>query len=152
MTPHQKALFEEGALAATRATSPERIEGIAAIVAEGITGEAAEAEDRRRLLQLVNELSEDEIVLLCDYTQRYGSDGAWSAKHAAVLEPVSSHMGSDRGTLDRELMRELRTAKLLRLGVLREKPRPSGRGTSKDLSPLGRYVLRELNLIGEDDF
>jgi len=151
LSSEQIALFEDGAIAAAKATSQERIEGVAKIVAEGLSASDLEASNQRRLLNLINDLSDEDIVVLTSYSFTYGRNQEWRAAHSQALEPTRAHMGSSQEELDRNTMRELRTSRLLSLGVLVEKANAGGRSTYKDLTPLGRYVLKQLGVLGDDE-
>jgi hypothetical protein len=152
LTPEQLALFEDGAAAAVKATSEDRVDTIARIVAAGLTNDDAKAADQRRLLDLLNELSDEDVVVLCSYTHRYGRDPGWRELHKASLSPVAVHMQSSEGEMDQGTMRDIRKAKLVRLRVLEEKPSSNGRSTSTDLTRIGRFVLRHLGLIERQEF
>lgn len=146
----QRALFEDGAVAATRATSTERIEHIARVVSEGINGNSATASERRRFLNLLNELSDEDVVVLVSKTWSKGRDPDFRKRHQALLEPIGAHMSSPRSEHDREVLRKHRTARLVRLGVLEEKQKARG-GIDIGISPLGNYVLRRLEILGDGD-
>ena len=62
--PENVNLFEEGAFQSVRALSNERKEYIANAVANGITGEAKDGLESKRLLNLLGELDDAEIIVL----------------------------------------------------------------------------------------
>ena len=146
----QRALFEEGAYAATRSTTQERIESVAKIVGDGLSSADARALDQGRLLQLIDQLSEDDVIVLMSHTMVVGRDQAWRDRHAAVLLGPRVHMQASREDHDKNTLRELRLQRLVNLGVLEVKADSSGRSTRRDLSTLGRLVLRRLDLLTED--
>ena len=148
--PEQRALFEDGAFASTRATSQERVEAIGRVVAEGLDADDGRAAELRRVVELIASLSDDDVIGLCLYTLKYGRDPEWRELHAASVEPRLAHMQSTPEELEAALMREIREAKLLRSGFLLE--RTSGRSTIREPSQMGRYVLRQLGLLGENEF
>lgn len=68
-TPEQVALFEEGARASTRSTSEKAIERIARVVAEGIDAEAFTVDQQRRLVEVLESLSDSDVVILVALSQ-----------------------------------------------------------------------------------
>lgn len=151
LSAEQIALFEDGAIAAARATSQDRIEGVAKIVAEGLSADDVKAIDQRRLLNLISDLSDEDIVVLTSYSYALGRDQGWRTRHKQTLQPIRAHMKSSAEDLDRSTLRDLRTNRLIALGVLQEKPSAGGKSTYRDLSPLGRIVLRQLGVLGQDE-
>jgi hypothetical protein len=145
--PEQRALFEDGAYAAIRATTDDRIDVVSRIVAEGLAGDEVKATEQRRVLDLIGDLSDEDIVVLCSYTSKFGRDDEWRALHSQVLTPVRAGIGSSQDDLDQQVLRDLRTDRLLRLGVLLEETSAGGRSTRRNISPRGRYVLRKLGLV-----
>ena len=148
--PEQRALFEDGAYASARATSTSRIDGISKVVADGLNADEATAIQQRMALQLISELSEEDVIVLLSYS-KFQFDNEWRGKQGAVLAPIRAHMSSEQADLDRQILRELRTHRLLSLGVLREKLSANNRMATKSISPLGRYALTRLGLLEADD-
>jgi hypothetical protein len=143
----QRALFEDGALAAVRATTNERIEQIAKVVADGLTDDDVSAAEQRRLLALLNDLSSEDLVVLMSHTQRWRSDPAWTDANRSALDHVIAAIGMEPRELDRAAARQLRDQRLLSLGVLQPSFWPDGKPRSPDISAVGRYLLRQLNLL-----
>jgi hypothetical protein len=59
------SFLEDSLMAAARATSSERIDFIASILANGLTSKDAKRLDRKYLLSLLNEMNDIEVLLLC---------------------------------------------------------------------------------------
>ncbi len=70
--PESIDLIEEGGFQAARATTDERIDRIATLVANGLTDREADMIRRKRLARLLGRIDDDELVLLEAYGQSYG--------------------------------------------------------------------------------
>lgn len=154
--PENVDLIEEGGFQAARATTPERIDMIATLVANGLGAEDSDLVRRKRLARLLGQLDDDEIVLLNAYGQSYGGGhGAWDT----VNRPDPAHIGSDRSQIDAEKLFDAGREHLLRLGLLHKNYRNPPRGQapvfdtrkgdyehSVEVSYLGRLLLRHLNM------
>ena len=154
--PENVDLIEEGGFQAARATSPERIDMIATLVANGLGSEDADLVRRKRLARLLGQLDDDEIVLLSAYGQSYGGGrAAWDA----INRPDPAHLGSDRSQIDAEKLFDAGREHLLRLGLLHKNYRKPPRGQapvfdarkgdyehSVEVSYLGRLLLRHLDM------
>lgn len=78
--PESIDLIEEGGFQAARATTDERIEQIATIVANGLSAEEADDVRRKRLTRLLGQIDNDELLLLNAYGQSYGGGReAWGS-------------------------------------------------------------------------
>lgn len=160
-------IFEEGGFQSVRAISEKRRDEVSALVAYGIRGEDKERiEAKRLLLLLLREVDDDQIIILCSYLQRYSDDESFRETHNDILEPPAPHMQSDQDELDRDTMYQLAKQQLVALGLLR----PTFKNTKKgdvpefdrntgtikasytSVSPLGRLLLRRINLADENDF
>lgn len=149
------ALFEEGARDSSRATSAERIERIAYIVANGISVGEAQSSLGRDILRLIDDLSDGDIATL--------------AAMAGYVRPPAPQPGEtatpDRARLMNALhemkeVTDLRTARLLSRGLLERKTsvgpdqyRLNDRKAVKlvverpTITALGRRVLSEVGII-----
>lgn len=105
--PQTIDLFEEGVVQSLRAISDERKAYIAAIVANGISGQDKDRIEAKRLLKLLAEIDDDQLVILTSYLHRHHGDAAFRPRHKAVLEPVRAHLDSSRDELDAGAMHEL---------------------------------------------
>lgn len=164
--PRNVDLFEDGAIQAVRALSSERVEYIAALVARGLTSAEREEIEAKRLLKLLDEVDDDQIVILQSKLDRHMGSGEFYERHQRVLEPVRAHMQSSREDLDREAMYRLARRQLVDLGLLHQTFRKPRKGDLPDfdektgmmksqgtrLSPLGRLLLRRIGLAEEGEF
>ncbi|MGR4863767.1 hypothetical protein [Caulobacter sp. LARHSG274] len=75
------ALLEDGASGAARATSDERIEQLATMVAAGLVGSSRDAEDQRAVVRMLNDMTEADLRYLMLLTKTYGDDGEWRKRN-----------------------------------------------------------------------
>lgn len=163
--PENVDLFEDGARQATRALSEDRKTYVANLVASGITGDEADRHQAKRLLTLLDEIDDAQIIILASHLHKNSGDGFFD-RHRAVLEPKSAYMGAPQEELDEATLQEAARNHLGRLGLIKahfRKPRPGvlpefdeNTGMMKvnyfGLTPLGRLLLRNIGLAGPDDF
>jgi hypothetical protein len=163
--PERLDIFEEGASQTTRALSDARREYIANIVARGITGDDRTKIEAKRLLRLLGDIDDDQVIILTSKLRRHQFDTVFSDRHDAVLRPVSVHMGSSREEHDQAALYELARVELVRLGLLAPTFKATKRGelpefdpktgmmkqSSRTLTPLGRMLLRFIALAAEDE-
>jgi hypothetical protein len=174
LSPNGLALFEEGARSAVRALTPDRIRGIARIVADGLTAADEDAARERLVLELLDTLTDADVSRLYGMTQTK-SWGEVRAERVARglppdpvpdVEPVPTTVQEAHAlSLRRAETRALDTyepLRLVRLGLLVEKlevqplkrllgggayappPRPVG----YQLTPMARLVLSRLERHG----
>lgn len=163
--PENVDLFEDGAFAAARALSEEKRERIARLVAYGISGDDQARLEAKRLLELLSQLEDDQIIILASYLSKHQRDSDFHKKHEQTLAPTAVHMGSTGAEHDVALVRGLGREELIRLGLLRERFKKPAKGQlpefdektgrvkvqGRDLSSLGRLLLRRLGLAGEGE-
>ena len=155
--PRRIDLIEEGALQAARATAADRIAAIAELVANGLDKGEIETVRHKRLLLLLSEIDDDQLLLLNAYGQSYGGDG--SAAWDKVDQPEPTHMGSSLEEFDTRELFQLGRENLLRLGLLKRHFRTPRKGEapkfdnrtghfehSVEISPMGRMLLREVGV------
>lgn len=163
--PEAIDLFEEGGFQAARALTGDRRERIAEVVANGIKGSEAERLEAKRMLALMAEIDDDQMMVLLSYSYTYSRDEAFHERNTAVLTPPLAHLGSNQEELDKDVLFRLNRQHLVRLGVL--KPRfqrpPQGKppeidpetGMAKmsgyDMAPLGRLLLRKTGLLAPQE-
>lgn len=111
-------LFEEGAIQSARAMTDERKAYIASIVANGLSGDDQEQIDAKRLLKLLGEIDDDQVILLCKYLDRYCEDEEWVEKHEALIYGDPPSEDDDEATERRHWMRQLAIDQIERLGLV----------------------------------
>lgn len=163
--PERIDLFEEGALQSVRALSPERQDYIASIVARGITGDEKARIEAKRMLKLLREVDDDQMIILAGKLHRNERDNSFHDRHAAIFERPRVHLGSERAEIDKEALFELARVELVRLGLLTPTFKTLKKGElpefdqktgmikqqSRRITPLGRMLLRHVRLASDDD-
>jgi len=164
--PEHIDLFEEGAVQALRAVSDERKEYIASIVANGLSGNEQDCLRAKRLLKLLAEVDDGQIIVLASYLHKNIEDDAFRERHKAVLDPVATHAASTQEETEAAALHEIARVELLRLGLLRadfkslrkseipEFDNKTGmmKANSRSLTPLGRMLLVHIGVAASGDF
>jgi len=151
-------LLEEGALQAARAISDERIEELAALLANGIFDSDITYSENRHLLRILGELSDVEVIWLRSLVHQTLGPDPFYDKHENVLEPISGAMGQEQAIYDKSALQGSYKDHLGRLGLAEQQinfdrktgipeydkhtGRPKTRGYK--LTTLGRLMLRML--------
>ena len=111
-------LVEEGVYHATRAYSAERIKRIASIIANGISGEEKKEAEASRMLKILAELEDEQIIVLAYHLDKNRHDDNFYEAHANALEPKIDHVGCGIKQSDEATMQEMAKQQLVRLGLL----------------------------------
>jgi hypothetical protein len=120
--PENIALFEDGAYQAARVISEERRQQIAELVAGGIADDRPDYLESRRVLRLLGELDDAEVILLAAHLGK-NQRSDYRERHANVIRGPAVDLGSRRDKLDQAAVREAGQQHLLQLGLLEEKLR-----------------------------
>jgi hypothetical protein len=158
-------LFEDGAIASARALSEERRQRIARLVAAGISGDDQARLEAKRLLALLAEIDDGQLIILASYLRKNQESEEFRNTHAETLSPGGGRLGDSARERDVALVQGLAREKLLRLGLLEETFRKPRRGESPELdentgrikvqgrrlSQLGRLLLRRVGLAEDGD-
>jgi len=147
--PENVALFEEGAYQAVRAFTEERRRQIVELVAGGIADDRRDYLESHRVLRLLGELDDVQVVLLAGYLQKNREGDYWE-RHANVLRVPPVNGDASREEIDVAAVREAGQQHLVQLGLLKQGL--IGGPASATLSSLGRLLLRRISLAGEDDW
>ena len=148
-----------------RALSDDRKRYIAELVANGISGDEKDAIEAKRLLRILEQIDDDQVIVLCSYLLKYRDDDEFHNKHESVLKPIRASVNSQQDERDEGTMWELSRSQLQTLGLLRGRFKTPKKGespeidpktgmlraTSRELSPLGRLLLRQMGLAGPTD-
>ena len=151
-------LMEDGFMQAARALSEERIEYIASLLKNSLTNEDLEHIAYKRLLFLLDELNDVEVLILKAYSMPMDQYFEFWSKHN--LNKPSVHLGSSQEEVDKHAIHETYEANLGRLGLLEirfEKPRPEElpefdektgmlKAQGYYITSLGRLLLRSIDL------
>lgn len=153
-------LTEESLRQASRATTPERREYLASMLASSLSSDAISYAETKHLMRILGELNDVEIVWLRFYANPVlDGDHEFRARHAKVLERSHVHMESPTEDMDKDAIQESYTDHLLRLGLLSEQVRKDRNGSpefdrhsgkfqiaSRRTSSLGELLLRQIGL------
>ena len=160
-------LLEDAFTQAARATSAERIEYIANVVAHGVSVEEMNHAETKRMLWLLGQLNDSEIVFLRSYLpttrEDFTRDSEFQQRHAELLAPDATHMGSSEEEFEKEAIKTSYRQHLYDLGLIRRRFKSPKRGELPDfdaktgmmktngseLARLGQMFLRYLDLIPE---
>ena len=150
-------LMEDGFMQAARALSEKRIEYIASLLKNSLTNEDVEHIAYKRLLSLLGELNDIEVLILKAYSMPGGKHGEFWSKHN--LNKPSVHLGSSQEEVDKNAIHETYFTNLTRLGLLRIRFRKPKRGELPEfdektgmvksqgynITSLGRLLLRSID-------
>ncbi|MHC1548823.1 hypothetical protein [Phyllobacterium sp. K27] len=155
-------MVEAGGYEAARSTTEKRITEIVELVFNGLKHEAADIVRRKRLLEILTQIDDDEVLMLDAYGQTYESHRPDAWKN--VDRPNSAHLQSTVSAIDQEALYELGRERLLRLGLLKRRfgsvkkgeypefdAKAGGFKGRVEISYLGRMLLREMGLSTASD-
>lgn len=158
-------LLEDAFIQASRATSQERLEHIANVVAIGISAEELNEAETKRMLWLLGQLNDSEIIILRSKLvitrDDMEADTEFREKHEQLLSPDTTHMGSSEAEFEEVAIRGSYRQHVQDLGLTRprfSKPRRGElpefddktgmvKSSGSDVTRLGKMLLRYLNLI-----
>lgn len=164
-SPEFVDVLEEGFQQASRALPGDRIQLIAAILKNGLTEAEFDHLQDKRLLELLGEVNDAEIVLLRSHTLA-SREGDWKERHSDILIPPVATMNSSQQTKDKATIHGQFNANLARLGLLRARFRSWKKGevpkfdattglpqvSGYELTPLGRLLLRRVDVLKEGEW
>lgn len=154
-------LFEDGVHYASRALSSERINYIASLIKNSLTDEEMETVNFKRLLSILGELNDIEVIILTSYSYKYSHDSEFWNKHEDLLTVPVAHTGSSKKEIDRYTIYSSYRAHLVRLQLLSikfDRPKKGDfpkfdektgmiKATGHELTSLGRLLLKKIDLI-----
>lgn len=168
-TPESIDLLEDGFIQATRALTEDRTGYIAALLKNSLTNEELEHIEYKRLLTLLGQLNDAEIIILISYsyTRFMGEEDLETTeffnKHDDLLTEPDLYMGSTQIEQDKHTLYHTHRTHLVNLGLLKyryKRPRKDElpefdekTGTMKiqgyEMTNLGRLLLRNIDRIEE---
>ena len=125
-------LLEDALRQASRALTDDRKEYIASLLKNSIVEEKLTHIQKKRLLDILNELNDAEIIRLKSCEYRDEARMAFFEKHTEVLEPWK-RQDSSQESKDRVTFWESLTSKLISTGVLDD---------HRNITGMGRLLLR----------
>ena len=157
-------LMEDGFLQAARALSEERIEHIASLLKSSLTDEDLEHIAYKRLLSLLGELNDLEVLILQSYSGSITQQQEFRRKHQGIVTGPVVHLGSSREEVDKHAIHEAHKTNLARLGLLKirfQRPRQGQspefdektgmmKASGYEITSLGRLLLRGIDQSEED--
>jgi hypothetical protein len=158
-------LLEEGTRQAARSLSDERRAYIANLIGSSLSSEDIEYIESRRLLRILEEIDDIEIIWLRFYQEdAICGDEEFRDKHASILEPIVATLIDPPEVHDKEALQESHIEHLAQLGLLLHQyeadnatrmPRfDSFAGGLKirgyEISALGRLLLKFIGLSNEE--
>lgn len=160
-TQNNVDLFEEGAFQSVRAVSDERIKRIARLVASGISEDEGRSIETKRLLRLLSEIDDQEIIVLMSYLDEYRGDRAFHQRHQNIFDIKRDFIGAPKENTEFNAMRNLMRIRLKNLGLLEINKNTTDKSIDtavwSDLemikkhgakvTPIGRLLLDRMGLI-----
>jgi hypothetical protein len=159
-------LLEDTFLQASRALSDERLGYLSALLGSSILEDFVSYQETKRLLALLSELNDVEIVILASHHERRHPqrDPDFWERHKSALEPRSATYGSSIREIDGAAIREIYRQHLIQLQLLRPSFRTPRRGEVPEfdentgmmkasgyrLTSLGRLLLRRIDMAGNE--
>ena len=152
-------LMEDGFLQAARSLSEERIEHIASLLKSSLTDEDLEHIAYKRLLSLLGELNDLEVLILQSYSGSITQQQEFHRKHQGIVTGPVVHLGSSREEVDKHAIHEAHKTNLARLGLLKirfQRPRQGQspefdektgmmKASGYEITSLGRLLLRSID-------
>lgn len=112
-------LMEDGLIQASRAMTDERRGYIASLLKNSITHDELGHVEKKKLLALLGELNDAEIITLKFHSLSSSEDrSAFAKRHGAVLAPVERHFGAPQENIDRGALQDSYRSKLMEVGLL----------------------------------
>jgi hypothetical protein len=155
-------LMEDSFYQAARAISDERLVYLAALLAGGITDSTISYEETKRLLAILSDLNDVEVIILAshDMSRHPQRDPAFWDRHKAALEPRAPTMSSSEREMDQAAIYNSYQQHLVQLQLLKPTFRPARHGempefdertgmmkvSGYDLTWLGKLLLRRINM------
>ncbi len=117
-TPEFTDLLEDGLVQASRALTDERREHIAALLTTCITNDALAHLEEKKLLWLLGELNDAEVLTLKFFSLSLGDKQSFAALHAELFSPLDMSFGAPQPNLDKGALRDSYRNRLLELGLI----------------------------------
>jgi len=159
--PSSVDLIEDGFVQATRALSEERKEYIASLLKNSLTDKELKYIEYKRLLSILSELNDLEVLILKSFTLLHGEEGGdefWGKHEQALDEPIA-YLGEPQEKWDKLEIYKTHKEHLVRLGLLKMRFKKTSKGEipefdentgmvkaqGYDITPLGELLLRSID-------
>lgn len=136
-------LFEDSLIQASRALTEDRKNHIASLMKNSISTDNLNHLEKKKLLYLLGQLNDAELIILQFYGLLDPSEQRqFYELHSGVINSISATMSSPQEELDKAAIQESFPTRLYELSLTRL----SKSGDGYEISPLGRLLLRTLDL------
>ena len=137
-------IFEDGASQAVRALSQERRKYLANLLAEGLSEEKLEHARAKKLLRILESLTDQEIIYLKYFSLLdRGEENEFYDQHESLLEPRDTSYGASTEEFDQAALQEAYEQTLVRFGLVQPEER--------SVTWLGRLLLRYIDSYVEEE-
>lgn len=163
--PEAIDLIEEGGFQSARALSNDRLDYIARVVSDGLSGDERKRIESKRLLRLLGELDDDQIILLASYLQKNRRNDEFLEKHHPIIRTPFVSLADSQDARDTATLHQIARDGLKRLGLITlslpilkpgQVPKFDREGKVAGgtliLAPTGRLLLRAIGLATDDDY
>ncbi len=136
-------LLEDALVQASRAISLTRRDYLAKLLASGAGKWSAEHSRQKRLLRLLADLSDEEIIVLRYYAVQHEPAGKkLLEEYSELLVPASGEVSAPQSDIDRGALQNSYLRHLVSLGLLDEQNTMGGIPGWRRTSPLGNLLLK----------
>jgi flagellar biosynthesis regulator FlbT len=111
-------LLEDGLTQAAKAMTDERRSYIASLLTNSITNEQLSHVEEKKLLSLLGELNDAEILMLKSYSLRSDKRREFAQLHQDLFAPIHRSLGAPQSNIDKGALRDSYRARLVELGLL----------------------------------
>ncbi len=152
-------LLEDGFWQAARALSKDRLEHIASIIANGLKDEDVEYIKYKKLLSLLEQLNDNEVLFLIMYGKNEYGDQGFMDEHPEILKPIPIHSMSPDDEIEQKQIQDSYKSKLAGLGLIKPRFKKPKKGelpefdiktgmvkaSGYELTTLGRMLLKMMD-------
>lgn len=163
--PQATDLFEEGGIQSARALSDERQHQIASVVAIGLTGDEVGTLQAKRVLKILSELDDLQILILSSKLEKNMHNDEFWEKHRKAVAGPTLYMKASKKEIEAAAIHNAARNELKRLGLLVQRFRSVRQGeipeldektgmlkaSSVDLTALGRMLLVHIGQAGTEE-
>lgn len=111
-------LMEDAFHQAAHALTEERIEYISELIKHGLTEEQLTKLETKKILWLLGQLSDPEIIILKSYDRETCQDEEFHQKHEEIIIGPRAHLGSSQEEVDKHSIYQTHRKRLEDLGLL----------------------------------
>jgi hypothetical protein len=163
--PESVDLLEDAFHSSSRALSKERIEYIAELVANYISDEEAEHIRAKKMLTVLNELNDAELLILINYGHLDVGDSTFMKEHKDVVGPMSAELNAPREVREKSQLQESYKRNLVEVSLLRPRFKKAKKGeipifdertgmikaSGMEITPFGRMFLQHIGQMPEQE-